>query len=124
MISIYCAGFFLLQEVWIDEKICIYTGLFRFFGCNTSSLENNTIDNFFLPGGYVDFNTIAMISCCVARHNVCNTCTGVSLAHDTHDKLFGGKRVYLVCGYIWVVSILTILPDVMGVCGSSSLLYF
>jgi len=97
------SGFFLLQEVWIDEKICIYTGLFRFFG------------------GYVDFNTIAMISCCVARHNVCNTCTGVSLAHDTHDKLFGGKRVYLVCGYIWVVSILTILPDVMGVPGSYTL---
>jgi len=67
---------------------------------------------------YVDFYTVAMISCCVARHNICATCRGVSLIHDSHDKLFGGKRVYLVCVYIWMASILTVLPDIIGAPGS------
>eukprot|EP00092_Neocalanus_flemingeri_P095019 GFUD01120869.1.p1 GENE.GFUD01120869.1~~GFUD01120869.1.p1 ORF type:complete len:378 (-),score=51.70 GFUD01120869.1:73-1173(-) len=66
---------------------------------------------------YVDCNTIAMISCCVARHNLCRQCGGASLSHDDHDKIFGGKRVYLVCLAIWVVSFLTILPEVMGYSG-------
>jgi len=67
---------------------------------------------------YVDFYTVAMISCCVARHNICATCRGVSLNHDSHDKLFGGKKVYLVCLYIWMASILTVLPDIIGAPGS------
>jgi len=70
---------------------------------------------------YVDFYTVAMISCCVARHNICATCRGVSLNHDSHDKLFGGKKVYLVCVYIWMASILTVLPDIIGAPGSFSL---
>jgi hypothetical protein len=70
---------------------------------------------FFIEVAYVDFNTIAMIACCVAKHNLCSTCGGASLSHDKHDKIFGGKKVYLVCLLIWVVSFLTILPDVMGV---------
>ena len=70
---------------------------------------------FFYKVAYVDFNTIAMIACCVAKHNLCGTCGGASLSHDKHDKIFGGKKVYLVCLLIWVVSFLTILPDVMGV---------
>jgi hypothetical protein len=70
---------------------------------------------FFFEVAYVDFNTIAMIACCVAKHNLCGTCGGASLSHDKHDKIFGGKKVYLVCILIWVVSFLTILPDVMGV---------
>ena len=64
---------------------------------------------------HVDFNTIAMIACCVARHNMCRQCGEASLSHDDHDKIFGGKRVYFVCLGIWVVSFLTILPDGMGV---------
>ena len=70
---------------------------------------------FFFQVAYVDFNTIAMIACCVAKHNLCGTCGGASLSHDKHDKIFGGKKVYLVCLLIWVVSFLTIMPDVMGV---------
>jgi len=69
---------------------------------------------------YVDFYTVAMISCCVARHNICATCRGVSLNHDSHDKLFGGKKVYLVCVYIWMASILTVLPDSIGVSKATS----
>ena len=37
------------------------------------------------------------------------------MSHDSHDKIFGGKRVYLLCLAIWVVSLATILPDVTGV---------
>ena len=70
---------------------------------------------FFFQVAYVDFNTIAMIACCVAKHNLCGTCGGASLSHDEHDKIFGGKKVYLVCLLIWVVSFLTLLPDIMGV---------
>ena len=70
---------------------------------------------FFFEVAYVDFNTIAMIACCVAKHNLCSTCGGASLSHDKHDKIFGGKKVYLVCLLIWVVSFLTLLPDIMGV---------
>ena len=73
------------------------------------------ISDIYYVGANLDFNTIAMISCCVARHNLCRVCSGVSLAHDDHDKIFGGWRVYLVCGYIWVVTILTILSDIIKV---------
>eukprot|EP00092_Neocalanus_flemingeri_P067783 GFUD01082776.1.p1 GENE.GFUD01082776.1~~GFUD01082776.1.p1 ORF type:complete len:360 (-),score=57.67 GFUD01082776.1:168-1190(-) len=82
-----------------DWRMCYFLGLFR-----------NLV-------AYVDFNTIAMISCCVARHNLCRQCGGASLSHDDHDRIFGGKRVYLVCLAIWVLSFLNILPDVMGVTG-------
>ena len=41
-------------------------------------------------------------------------CEG-SLNHDSHDLVFGGKRIYLVCFFIWLVSFATILPDVVGV---------
>jgi len=58
-----------------------------------------------------------MIACCVARHNLCSTCGGASLTHDLHDKIFGGKRVYGVCLLIWVISFLTILPEVRGITG-------
>jgi hypothetical protein len=64
---------------------------------------------------YVEFNTKDMIACCVAKHNLCSTCGGASLSHDEHDKIFGGKKVYLVCILIWAASFFTILPDVMGV---------
>lgn len=72
--------------------------------------------NYSLLVAYVDFNTIAMIACSVARHNLCRECCG-SLSHDTHDKIFGGRRVYLVCLAIWMVSLAIILPDITG--GSS-----
>jgi len=65
---------------------------------------------------YVDFNTIAMIACCVARHNLCRECGG-SLSHDSHDKIFGGWRVYLVCLAIWIVSLAIIIPDITGTTG-------
>eukprot|EP00092_Neocalanus_flemingeri_P039517 GFUD01043031.1.p1 GENE.GFUD01043031.1~~GFUD01043031.1.p1 ORF type:complete len:411 (+),score=72.90 GFUD01043031.1:145-1377(+) len=82
-----------------DDRLCYALGMLR-----------NLV-------AYVDFNTIAMISCCVARQNLCRQCAGASLTHDDHDKIFGGKRVYLVCLAIWVVSFLTILPEVMGYSG-------
>ena len=65
---------------------------------------------------YEDLNTVAMISCCVARHNVCSTCHGSpSLSHDYHDNIFGGRKVFAVCIFTWVVSVITMLPDFMGV---------
>ena len=64
-------------------------------------------------GMFLSHTTTSMISCCVARHNICNTCSGVSLSHDTHDKIFGGRKVYLVCAYIWLVTILTLIPDII-----------
>eukprot|EP00092_Neocalanus_flemingeri_P022810 GFUD01024734.1.p1 GENE.GFUD01024734.1~~GFUD01024734.1.p1 ORF type:complete len:384 (-),score=51.37 GFUD01024734.1:73-1191(-) len=87
------------RECLQDARLCYFLGMIR---------------NLF---AYVDCNTIAMISCCVARHNLCRQCGGASLSHDDHDKIFGGKRVYLVCLAIWVVSFLTILPEVMGYSG-------
>merc|ERR1712179_50662 len=65
---------------------------------------------------YVDFNTITMIACSVARHNLCKICGG-SLSHYSHDKIFGGKRVYLVCLAIWIVSLAIIMPDITGTTG-------
>jgi len=91
---------FLRKKSLITENFCYYVGLLRYLGAN------------------LDFNTIAMISCCVARHNLCRVCSGVSLAHDDHDKIFGGWRVYLVCGYIWLVTILTILSDIIKAPGA------
>merc|ERR1711892_937750 len=46
---------------------------------------------------------------------------GVSITHDAQDKIFGCKRVYLVCVYIWTISILIMLPDVVGAFGSFTL---
>ena len=91
------AGSFLLRKGFIDELFCFSVNLLRLLVL------------------YVDINTIAMISCCVARHNLCSTCKGASLSHDDHDRLFGGKRVYLVCLFVWVVSMFMILPDIIGV---------
>ena len=42
-------------------------------------------------------------------------CGGASLPHDKHAQYFCGKKVYLVCILIWVVSSLSIIPDVMEV---------
>merc|ERR1712013_677804 len=91
---------FLRQKGLISGRFSYNVGLFKLYG------------------GYLSYNTVAMISCCVARHNICTTCSGVSLAHDDHDQMFGGRRVYLVCAYIWLVTFLTILPDIIGAPGN------
>ena len=57
-----------------------------------------------------------MIACSVARHNLCARCGAASHSHDQHDRIFGGKKVYVVCLLIWVVSFLTILPEALEVC--------
>jgi len=91
---------FLRQKGLISGRFSYNVGLFKLYGA------------------YLSYNTVAMISCCVARHNICTTCSGVSLAHDDHDQMFGGRRVYLVCAYIWLVTFLTILPDIIGAPGN------
>ena len=35
--------------------------------------------------------------------------------HDSHDPLFGGRRIYVVCLAIWLVAFLVLLPDIRGV---------
>merc|ERR1719450_919159 len=62
---------------------------------------------------FVDLNTVALIACCVARHNVSISCERPPLSHDYHDNLFGGKKVYLACIYTWIISFFTMLPDFM-----------
>ena len=42
-------------------------------------------------------------------------CGGASLPHNNHAQHFGSEKVYLVCILIWVVSSLSIIPDVMEV---------
>ena len=42
-------------------------------------------------------------------------CNGSSIHHDQHDAIFGGRRIYLICLGTWVVSFLTLMPDIMGV---------
>ena len=83
---------------------------------------------------YTDFNTITIISCCIARQLLCRLdhhnndayliymngfifreCSGSPLTHDQHDAIFGGKRVYLVCLAAWIVSTLVLWPDISGV---------
>jgi len=94
------AAFLLLKDGEFDQQLCFYSGLM-----NLSVL-------------YVDINTVALISCSVARHNLCSTCQGASLSHDGHDNIFGGKKVYLTCVYIWIISALTMLPEFMEGPGS------
>ena len=84
---------------------------------------------------YTDFNTIAVISCCVARqtlcrwglplrqhktllhhHCTCRECSGNNnFQHDHHDRIFGGRRIYLVCLATWLVSAGILFPDIIGV---------
>jgi len=85
----------LYQRGLIGGNICYYVSFFGSIGM------------------FLSHTTTSMISCCVARHNICSTCSGVSLSHDTHDKIFGGRKVYLVCAYIWLVTILTLIPDII-----------
>jgi len=66
---------------------------------------------------YTDFTNIAVISCCVARQTLCKLCDGSIVNHDKHDKIFGGRRIYLVCIGTWVVSLLVLLPDIRGETG-------
>ena len=42
-------------------------------------------------------------------------CDGTTMNHDQHDVIFGGRRIYLICLGTWFISILTLLPDIMGV---------
>ena len=43
-------------------------------------------------------------------------CDGSITEHDSHDVLFGGRRVYLACCGLWLASLMALLPDIMGVC--------
>lgn len=63
---------------------------------------------------YTDFNTIAVISCCVARQTLCRECCGNNFQHDDHDRIFGGRKIYLVCLSTWLVSAAILLPDIIG----------
>ena len=48
--------------------------------------------------------------------NICfRKCNGTITDHDSHDILFGGRKVYLACLGLWVVSLMVLLPDIMGV---------
>merc|ERR1712224_181109 len=64
--------------------------------CSSVALIRNLV-------AHADFNTVAMIACCVARQNMCRKCVGVgnSLRHDQHDALFGGRKIYFICLLIW-----------------------
>ena len=37
------------------------------------------------------------------------------LEHDSHDLLFGGRRVFLACLGLWIAAFMALLPDIMGV---------
>jgi len=68
---------------------------------------------------YTDFNTIAVISCCVARQTLCRECSGNNnFQHDHHDRIFGGRRIYLVCLATWLVSAGILFPDIIGWTGT------
>ena len=83
------------------------------------------------PVAYADFNSIAIIACCVARQTFCRfvscngnrkhvrvyfrKCKGNSFKHDEHDILFGGKKIYLACAASWIIAFFTLLPDIVGV---------
>ena len=89
---------------------------------------------------YTDFNTIAVISCCVARQTLCRSaqsranigddciilgfreCSGNNFEHDEHDRLFGGRKIYLVCLSTWLVSAGVLFPDIIGVSPQCTLL--
>jgi len=92
----------LIQVYWTgsniyEDNICYFLGVFR-----------NLV-------AYADFNTIAVIACCVARQNLCRRCEENRSSHDEHDLIFGGKRVYLVCIGIWVTSFVVLLHPILGI---------
>ena len=47
--------------------------------------------------------------------NIFSKCNGNGLRHYDHDRIFGGKRVYLACIGIWLTAFVALLPDVIGV---------
>ena len=87
-------------ESYVTEEVCYVLGMVR-----------NMI-------AYADFNTIAVISCCVARQTLCRQCEQSPMTHDDHDKIFGGRRIYLVCLGTWLVSALLQLPNSSGRTGT------
>ena len=42
-------------------------------------------------------------------------CDGIITDHDSHDTMFGGRKVYVACLGLWIVSFMALLPDIMGV---------
>ena len=39
-------------------------------------------------------------------------CQGNRQLHDEHDPIFGGKRIYCVCFFIWLIPFLVRIPDI------------
>jgi len=60
---------------------------------------------------YAEFNTLPLVACCVARHNMFRETSGATFTQDTQDKIFGGTRVFIVCLAIWFLSAFSVLPD-------------
>jgi hypothetical protein len=82
-----------------SEDSCRYLGMFR-----------NLI-------AFADFTSLGVISVCVYSHKTCRTChdTGTITAHQHHDRIFGGRRIFGVCLLIWVFAFLYIALDIFNV---------
>ena len=48
-------------------------------------------------------------------HYISRECSGNNFQHDDHDRIFGGRKIYLVCLATWLVSAGILLPDIIGV---------
>lgn len=71
LLRIICLQIYFTRIGPISEDLCFALGMLRKLGEFSFSWLSIVVTIFLLLVAYVDFNTIAMISCCVARQNMC-----------------------------------------------------